>query len=426
MYRTKIEELKGWKNKENRKPLLINGARQIGKSWLVKHFGTEHFTGKTIIVNFDLQKDIHHIFDKNLDAKRIIFELEIALNTAINVETDLVFFDEIQACPNALASLRYFYEDYTELYLIAAGSLLDFEFRNVPFPVGRVDIMAMFPMTFYEYLLAMEKDKLAQLIQAPVEEFDESYAQFFEEELNLYFIIGGMPEAVADFKKNKNLENVKSIQNNLLYTYEQDFKKYQPTVNSDCLDDILENIIKLLGNQIVYTKLSDGFTSPTIKKGVEVLKTAKILHSVPNVSVSGLPLTKAGKQFKLFYLDIGLLVRKSGIDYSNLYIKKELTAAFQGALAEQFVMQQLIAKKDVDPKYWARTDKGTSSEIDFVMVENGKIVPIEVKAGKSGSLKSLHYILEHNPHIEKAIVYSNARLGQEGKVHYIPMIFAGR
>ena len=280
-------------------------------------------------------------------------------------------------------------------------------------------------MTFFEFLLARQKNNLAELLQSPLEKYNETHAQYFEEELNLYMIVGGMPEAVANFIENNSLENVREIQNTLLYTYEQDFKKYRPHVNSDCLEDILQNITKLLSHQIIYTKLSERFTSATIKKGVEVLKTARILHAVPNVSVAGLPLTASGKQFKLFFLDVGLLVRKSGLDYRSLYQSKKLTSAFQGALAEQFVLQQLVAKNSTEPKYWARTEQGASSEVDFVIEENGKIIPIEVKAGKSGSLKSLHYLLEHNPHIENAQVYSTARLGRDGKITFIPLIFAG-
>ena len=226
MNRTKIAALIAWKGKHNRKPLVLNGARQVGKSWLVKHFGNTHFSGKTIIINFDLQKDIHGIFDKNLDVKRIIFELELVLSIKISITDDLVFFDEIQACPNALASLRYFYEEMPALHLIAAGSLLDFEFRNMPFPVGRVDIMALYPLTFYEFLLARNRDNLAKLLTEPLENFNETYTQYFEEELNLYMIVGGMPEAVSNFIKYNDLESVKAIQNNLLYSYEQDFKKY--------------------------------------------------------------------------------------------------------------------------------------------------------------------------------------------------------
>jgi uncharacterized protein len=372
-----------------------------------------------------LQKEIHSIFNKNLDVKRIIFELELALNIKINAEHDLVFFDEIQACPNAIASLRYFYENMPELHLISAGSLLDFEFRNIPFPVGRVDILHIYPMTFLEFLQARKKDNLVQLLLNAKAKFNESYTTYFDDELQLYIIVGGMPEVVANFVNNNDLAAVSQIQKALIYTYEQDFKKYRPTVNSDCLDDILENIIKLLGNQIIYTKLSERFTSATVKKGVDVLTTARLLHTIPNVSVAGLPLTKAGKQFKLFYLDIGLLVQKSGLDYKSLYTKKALTSAFNGALAEQFVLQQLVATYNIGVCYWARTEQGASSEIDFVLAESGEIIPIEVKAGKSGSLKSMHYMLSNNKHINKAIVFSNAKYGVEDKVHFVPLVYAG-
>jgi uncharacterized protein len=420
-----MQELLAWKSSKNRKPLIVAGARQVGKSWLVKHFGSQNYTGATWVINFDLQKDIHAIFEKNLDVNRIIFELELALNIKISLDVDLIFFDEIQACPNAIASLRYFYENMPQLHLIAAGSLLDFEFRNIPFPVGRVDIMHLYPMTFYEFLLARKKNNLAELLLNAATNINESYTTYFEDELHLYMIVGGMPEVVASFIEYNDLEKTSNIQKTLLYTYEQDFKKYRPIVNSDCLDDILENIVQRLGNQIIYTKLSERFGSATIKKGVDVLTTARLLHTVPNVSVSGLPLTKAGKQFKLFYLDIGLLLQKSGLDYRSLYTKKTLTAAFNGALAEQFVLQQLIATHNNDVCYWARTEQGASSEIDFVLTKLDQIIPIEVKAGKSGSLKSLHYLLSNNNHIKKAIVFSNAKFGVEAKVHFVPLVYAG-
>jgi uncharacterized protein len=423
--RSKMKELLAWKSSKNRKPLIVAGARQVGKSWLVKHFGSQYYTGTTWVINFDLQKDIHAIFEKNLHVNRIIFELELALNIKISLDEDLVFFDEIQACPNAIASLRYFYENMPQLHLIAAGSLLDFEFRNIPFPVGRVDIMDLYPMTFYEFLLARKKNNLAELILNAAININESYTTYFEDELHLYMIVGGMPEVVANFIEYNDLEKTNNIQKTLLYTYEQDFKKYRPIVNSDCLDDILENIVQRLGNQIIYTKLSERFGSATIKKGVDVLTTARLLHTVPNVSVSGLPLIKAGKQFKLFYLDIGLLIQKSGLDYRSLYTKKTLIAAFNGALAEQFVLQQLVATHNNDVCYWARTEQGASSEIDFVLTKLDQIIPIEVKAGKSGSLKSLHYLLSNNNHIKKAIVFSNAKFGVEAKVHFVPLVYAG-
>jgi predicted AAA+ superfamily ATPase len=425
MYREKIADLLSWKDKKNRKPLIVNGARQVGKSWLVKHFGETHFPRKVTVINLERNKDLHSIFKKDYDVNRIIFELELALNTSIIIGESLLFIDEIQTCPEALGSLRYFYEDMPSLHIIAAGSLLDFEFRNQPFPVGRVETMNLFPMTFYEFLLARGKDKLAQLLKNPYTDLTTDVNSYFEEDFNLYLIVGGMPECINYFTENNDLKGVKEIQDSLLYTYEQDFKKYQPTVNHDCLSDVLENATKYIGNQIIYTKLSQRFSSPTIKKGVDVLRTARLISSVQNVSLKGLPLTKSGKQFKLFFLDVGLLLRKANLDYQHLYLKRELHSAFQGMLAEQFVAQQLIAQTNQQVSYWARTEPGTSSEIDFVVLDESEITPIEVKSGKSGSLKSLHYLLETHPGIKKAVVFSHAREGKEGKIHFAPIFWAG-
>lgn len=425
MYRKKIVELLDWKSKSNRKPLILNGARQVGKSWLIRQFGNENYKGKTIEINFEKSKNLHTIFKPNLDIKRIVFELNLALNITIDPTIDLLFFDEIQACPEALGSLRYFYEEMPNLHLIAAGSLLDFEFRNQPFPVGRIETMNLYPLSFYEFLKARNKINLVELLEMDYEKVPQEVQNFFEEDFNLYLIIGGMPEAVKYFIETNDLNGVKNIQDDLIYSYQQDFKKYQPTVNTDCLLDILENSTKNIGSQIIYTKLSQRFTSPTIKKGVDVLRTARLLQSVQNVSVGGLPLVASGKQFKLFFLDVGLLLRISNLDFRDLYLKKELSAAFQGMLSEQFVAQQLIVQNEKQTYYWARNESGASSEVDFVVLQDSKIIPIEVKAGKSGSLKSLHYLLDHNTHIEKAIVFSLAKRGVENKINFVPIYWAG-
>lgn len=425
MFRIKITDLIAWKNKSNRKPLIVNGARQVGKSWLIRHFGETNFEGKIIEINLEKSKNLHAIFQPDFDTKRIIFELNLILNTTIEQGKDLLFIDEIQACPEALGSLRYFYEEMPNLHIIAAGSLLDFEFRNQPFPVGRVETMNLYPMTFYEFLMARGKNSLGKLLTQSPSEAPENCERYFEEDFNLYLIIGGMPECVQYFVLNNDLLGVRNIQDDLLYSYEQDFRKYQPNINSDCLLDILENGTKYIGNQIIYTKLSQRFTSPTVKKGVDLLRMARLLYSVHNVSVGNLPLTASGKQFKLFFLDVGLLLRKSNLEYQNLYIKKELSAAFQGMLSEQFVAQQLVAATNQNTFYWARTESGTSSEVDFVISKDSKIIPIEVKSGKSGSLKSLHYLLDNNPKIEKAIVFSKAKKGKENKIEFVPVFWAG-
>lgn len=425
MVRDKIHNLIYWKDKTNRKPLIINGARQVGKSWLVKSFGENYFANDIVIINFEKQRDLHIIFKQNFDVNRIILELQLVLGISIIKGKTLVFFDEIQSCSEALGSLRYFYEDMPDLHLIAAGSLLDFEFRDQPYPVGRVEIMNMYPMTFTEFLAANNKQILVDLLKQTPKEIPESVENILSEQLQLYFIIGGMPECVKYYIDTQDFIGIKEIQNNLLYTYEQDFKKYKPSINTDCLQDIIENITKLISNQIIYTKLSDRFTIPTIKKGVDLLKTARLINIVPNVSISGLPLTPSGKQFKTFFLDIGLLIRKRQIEYASLYTKRQLTSAFEGVLAEQFVAQQILAQADDHFFYWARTEPGANSEVDFVVVRKGQIIPVEVKAGGSGSLKSLHYLLEKYPNIERAVVYSLAKQGVKEKINFLPIYYAG-
>jgi uncharacterized protein len=425
MIRDKINTLIAWKDKLNRKPLIINGARQVGKSWLVKYFGENYFSNDIVIINFEKQRDLHIIFTQNFDVNRIISELQLVLGVSIVKGKTLVFFDEIQSCSEALGSLRYFYEDMPDLHVIAAGSLLDFEFRDQPYPVGRVEIMNLYPMTFTEFLVANNKEPLAGFLKQTPKEIPESVENILSEQLQLYFIIGGMPECVKYYIDTQDFTGIKDIQNNLLYTYEQDFKKYKPNINTDCLQDIIENITKLIGNQIIYTKLSDRFTIPTIKKGVDLLKTARLIDSVPNVSIAGLPLTPSGKQFKTFFLDIGLLIRKRQIEYASLYTKRQLTSAFEGVLAEQFVAQQILAHTNDHLFYWSRTEPGANSEIDFIVVQEGRIIPVEVKAGGSGSLKSLHYLLEKYPHIEKGVVYSLAKQGVIDKINFLPIYYAG-
>lgn len=425
--REKLQDLIDWKDRHRRKPLIINGARQVGKSWLVKEFARLHFNENLVTLNFEKNKDFNSIFKKNLDVQRIILELSIILKVQIISNKTLLFFDEIQECPEALISLRYFYEEMPEMHLIASGSLLDFvDFRG-SFPVGRVETIELHPVSFLEFLNARNHISIASLMKT--NDWDtlqnETIQKILEEEYRNYLIVGGMPECVKHFAENNDFFEIQKIQDDLLRSYEQDFKKYIPQVSEDCLLDILSNATKYLGNQIIYTKLSERFTGPTIKKGLELLKTARLLQAVENVSVSGMPLTVSGKQFKIFYLDVGLLVRKSGVDFKNIYFQNELSATFLGALAEQFVAQQLTAHRGSNLKYWARTEGSASSEVDFVVTENGQIIPIEVKSGKKGSLKSLNILLEKHSNIKKAIVYSKSHDGVDRKIYFVPIYYAG-
>lgn len=425
MYRSVVNELVIWKNDTERKPLILRGARQIGKSWAVAYFGAENYAGKTHTINFEKRADLHSVFDYNFDVKRIIFELEIQLNIIIDPEKDLVFFDEIQACPKALMSLRYFYEDFPQLHIISAGSLLDFVLKEIPYPVGRVEHLEMQPMTFYEFLLAVGQNKMAELISGEPIPLSEAIEKAIYLQLSHYILVGGMPSCVKTFVESGNLLAVKKVQNNLIISLKEDFKKYNPAVNIDCLKDVLMAISNNIGGQIKYTNLSDRFTGPTIKKAIELLKMARIIHQVQNVSLAGLPLKPSGIQFKAIFLDIGLLIRISNLNIQNEFLEDTLLASFKGALAEQFVGQELIASKNNNLQYWMNLDNGTISEVDYVIEKNDEIIPIEVKSGTSGSLKSLHIVLAKYPHIKKSYVFSKSRFGVENKIRFLPIFWAG-
>jgi len=423
MYRVSIKYLEQWHKKKNRKPLIINGARQIGKSWLVKHFGEHVYLKNYVEINFEKKPQLCKIFEKDLDIERILLEIELSENVSIDEKT-LLFFDEIQQCPKALMALIYFNEDHPKQAIIAAGSLLEFQLNDMPFPVGRVEILHLFPMNFEEFLIATKNEKLLPYVSLKKKASEVIEDKMYHELLNYYWV-GGMPACVKEFVDSKNYKSVRKIQEDLLYTYQQDFSKYSPQVNRDCLLDILNSISQNIGGQIIYSKLSERFSVPTIKKGVEVLATAKIFTLVHNVSVDSLPFTISNKQFKALFIDIGLLLCVSKVNYETIFLNSDLNTNFTGAWAEQFVGQQLISNHFHPLHYWARTKANSSAEVDFVIEKESKILPVEVKSGKSGKLRSLHLLLNEHSNIKKALIYSKAPVGIEGKLHFLPIYSAG-
>ena len=424
MHRDITQNLVNWAKKSSRKPLIINGARQIGKSWVVRQLGENQFKGNFIEINFEKKPQLMAIFELDLDVKRIVQEIEIEFSTTCTAKT-LLFFDEIQICPKAIMSLRYFFEDMPNVPVIAAGSLLEFQLQNIPFPVGRIEKLDMHPMTFNEFLLAQGNNILVQKLAEPIQEFTATIENKIYQELMNYFWVGGMPECVQHFASHKNYTDVRKIQQDLMYAYSQDFAKYQPIVNKDCLTDILTKIPSHVGNQIIFTKLSERFTGPTIKKGVEVLSMAKLIKPIENVSIASLPFSVSGKQFKLLFLDIGLLLAMGNVSYQNLFGQQNLNTLFSGSWAEQFVGQHLICNHSSNLKYWARTNKNSKAEVDYVIENNGEIIPIEVKFGVCGKLRSLHLLLSENPHINKALVFSKAKIGIHEKIQFLPIYYAG-
>jgi predicted AAA+ superfamily ATPase len=428
MDRLFMEKLVKWKASANRKPLIVRGARQVGKTFTISQFGKTEFQGKTHIVNFEKHPEWHRIFDLNLDPFRIISELEIILNSKISPGEDLLFFDEIQDVPGAIMALRYFYEDFPGLHVIAAGSLLEFAMKNISCPVGRVQIMNMTPMNFYEFLKATGKDKAAEIILSEPEKLPETLHNLLLESLRQYMFIGGMPECVEVWRKSPSMVDVFAIQSDLSETYRQDFSKYAPHTDKRSLNHALSTIAKNVGHQIKYTQLSDDFTGPTNKKAFDLLLLAKVAHKVHSASPASLPLGISGsdKKFKAIMVDLGLMRSLNDLPANVEYSKNDLLSMYNGALAEQFAGQEFLSSGIENLYYWSREAKSSSSEVDYLIVRNNKICPVEIKGGAAGKLRSLHLLLQNYPHLEQGYVLSIAPFGKlpGQRLTFLPLYYA--
>jgi uncharacterized protein len=427
MQRIIIKELLKWKDQSSRKPLIVRGARQVGKSYTITDFGKQYFEGEVHTINFEKRPDWKHLFDKNFETNRIISELEILINKRIRIGKDLLFFDEIQECPKAIIALRYFYEQIPELHIIGAGSLLEFALQDISFPVGRVQLLNMNPMNFYEFLLATGKELLAEIILKEPFELSESIHNVLLDEIKKYFFIGGMPECINKYLETGHLVDVFEIQLDLLDTFRQDFSKYATYSDKRCLNSVLDSVSKNIGHQIKYSHLAEGFTNPTIKKAFDLLETARLFKRVCSSTPEGIPLgaNKAEKTFKAIMLDIGLLSRLSGLSVSTEFNKTDLLSIYRGAMAEQFVGQELISAGHSDLHYWNRQAKSSTAEVDFLIEKHNEIIPIEVKSGVSGSLKSMHLLLNTYKNVNKGFVFSESTYGNiaEQKLVFLPLYF---
>lgn len=430
MERRILARLKTWQYQDNRKPLIVRGARQVGKSYIISHFGKTCFDGEIYIINLEKRPDWHIIFDTNLDAKRILAELEIVMNASFTPGKDLLFFDEIQECPKAIMALRYIYEYNPELHVIAAGSLLEFALQDISFPVGRIQLMNMYPMSFSEFLVALGQNRLLNSIQEDARELAPAVHQLIIAQLKTYFFVGGMPECVSTYKDTGKMTNVQQVQSDLINTYRQDFSKYTPLVDSRCIDDVMAAVSSRVGQQLKYVHLSSRFSGPTIKKALGLLSTARLLHLVYSTSPSALPLSSniSNKRFKAILLDIGLMVRLSGLSIGKEYHQNELLSIFKGALAEQFVGQELLAHGQEQLFHWSRSQKSSTAEIDYLIENEGQIMPVEVKNSAAGRLKSMHLILREYSNLKEGLVFSDAKFGEipEQKLKFFPLYYVSK
>lgn len=420
------KQITNWKDSARRKPLIIRGARQVGKTWLVENVLAERFKN---FVKIDLEKrrDLHVHFSGALEPQSILNHLELTTGRIIPGKT-LLFFDEIQACPRAITALRYFYEEMPELHVVAAGSLLEFAFGEISIPVGRVQYLYMHPMTFYEYLIAMGKEQMAEHTLSSPDNVATSIQEIILNELRSYFFVGGMPECVKTYRDSGSMIETFQVQSEILDLYRDDFSKYNPRTNTTCLDGVFLNVAKSIGEQLKYTRLNEGYSSQMNHKAFDLLVKARIIHKIPSCDPSGLPLgaTANQKKFKASMLDIGLMQRLCQVPVELELQQKNLLAIYRGKLAEQFVAQELLAWHSSELFYWAREARGSSAEVDFLVVRKGKIYPVEVKSGAGGSLKSLHLMLKKYHNCPQGLVlYSGTSKNlPEQRLQFLPLYCA--
>lgn len=398
MKRLAEKKLEKWLVSQRRKPLIIRGARQVGKTWLVENFLAQKFE-HFVKIDLEKQTELHQAFEQDLEPKKILNSIEPFAGRIYPGKT-LLFIDEIQACPRAITALRYFYEDMPELSVVAAGSMLEFAFGSISIPVGRVQYLHLMPMNLYEFALAMEQDVAAERLLQHPREHDEMTFDKLRALVQEYFFIGGMPEAIKSYRETGSMQEAYDVHRDLLISFRQDFTKYRPQMDPSSLEHVFFNAAQCIGEQIKYTRLNDQTSSVTNRKAFDQLCKAKLVHKVISADPSGLPLGGSiGKRFKACMLDIGLMQNLCGIDPKLAVSKSNLLALYQGKLAEQFVGQEFLSwgQEQIDHQlyYWSRAAKSSNAEVDYLMIKDGGIYPVEVKSGPVGKLKSLHLLLEN-------------------------------
>lgn len=397
MYREKFEDLITWKNSKNKQPLIIRGARQVGKTWLMKEFGKTNYKN-VAYVHFDNNSRMEELFKGDLVPSKIIEGLQIETGIKIEPKETLIIFDEIQEVPRALTSLKYFQEEAPEYDIIAAGSLLGVALHNgTSFPVGKVQFLDLYPLSYKEFLKALGEDELLQLLEKKDFELIKVFKTKFIETLKQYYFVGGMPEVVNNFIQNKDYKEVREIQNKILYSYEQDFSKHAPNDIVPKLRLLWNNIPSQLAKEnkkFIYGLIRQGARAREFELAMMWLIDCGLVYSVSRVSKPNLPLAayQDFNSFKLFILDTGLLGAMTGINEKTLLEGNSIFTEFKGALTEQFVLQQLKNMRDISIFYWS-AEKSTA-EIDFIIQSENKIIPIEVKAEENLQAKSLKTFYE--------------------------------
>ncbi len=392
MYRLAIEELKKWKTRKHRKPLIIRGARQVGKTWLMKEFGAEFYT-QSVYINFDNNERMKNLFEGDLDIQRIIMGLELYAGHKIDPDNMLLIFDEIQEVPKALTSLKYFNESAPQYQILCAGSLLGIALHEgTSFPVGKVEFLDLYPLSYYEFMMALGKERFVTLLQDRQYSIATDFKREYIDSLKQYYYVGGMPEVVQAFADNRDFNEVRTIQRRILSAYEQDFSKHAPNEAVPRIRMLWNSIPAQLSKEnkkFIYGLIKEGARAKEYELALLWLTDCGLVHKVHRVTIPNLPLKayEDMKAFKLFFVDVGLLSCMVGLKQGVLLDGNELFKEFKGALTEQYVLQELKTMKDISAYYWT-ADRGTA-EVDFVIDKGDDVLPIEVKAEINLQAKSL-------------------------------------
>lgn len=403
MYRFAIENLYKWKESKYRKPLIIEGARQVGKTWLMKEFGKKAYRDM-VYINFDANSRMAELFAADMNPKRIILGLELYAGKKIDPDHTLLIFDEVQEVPRALSSLKYFYEDAPQYHIVCAGSLLGIALHSgTSFPVGKVDFLKLYPLSYKEFLMATGNERFAELLSERDYGMITAFKQTYIDALKHYYFVGGMPEAVLRFSENQDFNEVREVQRRILDAYEQDFSKHAPNEIVPKIRMLWNSIPSQLAKEnkkFIYGLVREGGRAKDYETAIMWLTDCGLVHKVNRVNAPNLPLKAYEdlKAFKLFIVDVGLLGCMTGLRQRTLLDGNELFIEFKGALTEQYVLQQLKTVEGLQVYYY--TNERGSCEIDFLIDDGEKVVPVEVKAEINLKAKSLRtYHDKYNPDV---------------------------
>lgn len=421
MIRTLLNDLVRWKNSPNRKPLILQGARQVGKTWLIKEFGKLEFE-QVVYLNFESSNRLKTLFKIDFDIKRIISTIEIEVNHKIEIDKTLLIFDEIQEAEKGITSLKYFYEQAPGYFIIAAGSLLGVSLqKNTSFPVGKVDFLRMYPMSFLEFLGNIGQNLLKEQIEVHNWTIIDTFHDKLVELLRLYYFVGGMPEAIANYIQFQDLNQVREIQEKILLGYENDFAKYAPIEIVPRIRLVWNHLISQLAKdnrKFIYGQIKKGSRAKDFETAIGWLTEAGLVLKVNIVEKPTIPLNAYADFdiFKLFCIDVGLLNAIAQIDKKILLEKNTILTEFKGALTEQFVAQQLKTNHEI--YYWSASN--ATAEIDFLIQKENEIIPIEVKAEENLKSKSLKvFVDKYQP--KEAIRFSMSRFREQDWMTNLPL-----